>query len=58
MMKNFAESIRRFLVSEDGPTSVEYAIMMALIILVCLTAIQGIGTNASSKFQQAADGLS
>ena len=57
MMKNFAESLKRFLISEDGPTAVEYAVMLALIIIVCLTAIQGIGTNASSKFQQAADGL-
>lgn len=56
-MKNFASSIRRFLVSEDGPTAVEYAVMLALIVIVCLTAIQAVGTNTSAKFQQAADGL-
>ena len=37
------------LVSEDGPTAVEYAVMLALIIVVCLTAIQAVGTNASRR---------
>ncbi|MBN1851519.1 MAG: Flp family type IVb pilin [Pirellulales bacterium] len=49
-MKYFAKKMHRFLVSEDGPTAVEYAVMLALIIIVCLTAIRSIGTNASSTF--------
>jgi len=49
-MLQFANSVKRFLVSEDGPTAVEYAVMLALIIVVCLTAIQAVGTNASSTF--------
>ena len=49
-MIHFANSIKRFIVSEDGPTAVEYAVMLALIIVVCLTAIQAVGTNASSTF--------
>ena len=49
-MQSMARSIKRFIVSEDGPTAVEYAVMLALIILVCLTAIQAIGTNASTTF--------
>jgi pilus assembly protein Flp/PilA len=56
-MKQFAQAVRRFVVSEDGPTAVEYAVMLALIIVVCLTAIQAVGTNASAKFQQSADAL-
>jgi len=47
--------IKRFLISEDGPTSVEYAVMLAMIIMVCITAIQAVGNNTSSKFQEAAD---
>jgi len=39
-----------FLLSEDGPTSVEYAVMLALIIVVCVTAIWLVGQNASSTF--------
>ena len=49
-MNLFAKSLKKFLVSEDGPTAVEYAVMLALIIVVCLTAIQAVGTNASSTF--------
>jgi pilus assembly protein Flp/PilA len=39
-----------FLKQEDGPTAVEYAVMLALIIIVCLAAIQIIGQNANSAF--------
>ena len=56
-MKDFAKSIKRFLVSEDGPTAVEYAVMLALIVIVCLTAIQAIGTNANTKFEAVRDAL-
>lgn len=49
-MIQFANSVKRFLVSEDGPTAVEYAVMLALIIVVCLVAIQAVGTNASTTF--------
>jgi len=48
------QSVRRFLVSEDGPTAVEYAVMLALIVIVCLTAIQAIGTNANTTFNSIA----
>lgn len=49
-MKSFALKVQRFLASEDGPTAVEYAVMLALIIIVCLTAITTIGTNANQTF--------
>ena len=39
---------------EEGATMVEYALMLALIAVVCITAVQLIGTNASSKFNTAA----
>lgn len=56
-MKEFAINVKRFLVSEDGPTAVEYAVMLALIIVVCLTAIQAVGTNANAKFNQVQNAL-
>jgi pilus assembly protein Flp/PilA len=49
-MKNFALKLRRFMVSEDGPTAVEYAVMLALIVIVCLSAITTLGTNAKTTF--------
>jgi pilus assembly protein Flp/PilA len=54
-MKSLAAKVQRFLVSEDGPTAVEYAVMLALIVIVCLTAIRAIGTNANTTFQNVAD---
>jgi pilus assembly protein Flp/PilA len=57
-MKSLALKLRRFLVSEDGPTAVEYAVMLALIVIVCLTAISTIGTNANTTFQHIATSLS
>ena len=56
-MKNFAKKVQRFLVSEDGPTAVEYAVMLALIIIVCLTAITAIGQQAAGTFNSVANTL-
>ena len=39
-----------FLTREDGPTAVEYAVMLALIIVACITAISTIGSNANGTF--------
>lgn len=49
-MKKFAQSVKNFMVSEDGPTAVEYAVMLALIIVVCIVAIRAVGTSASTTF--------
>jgi pilus assembly protein Flp/PilA len=49
-MAQLMHSVKCFLVSEDGPTAVEYAVMLALIVVVCLTAITAIGTNANTTF--------
>jgi pilus assembly protein Flp/PilA len=46
-MKSFINFLKR----EDGPTAVEYAVMLALIIVVCLGAIAAIGTGANSTFE-------
>lgn len=56
-MKSLAKKVVRFLASEDGPTAVEYAVMLALIVIVCLTAITAIGNNANATFQDVADQL-
>ena len=56
-MKSLAQKVQRFLVSEDGPTAVEYAVMLALIVIVCLTAITAIGTKASTTFNNCATSM-
>ena len=57
-MKLLAKRMHRFLVSEDGPTAVEYAVMLALIIMICLVSIQTIGTNANQTFADMAASMS
>ncbi|HEY2761008.1 MAG TPA: Flp family type IVb pilin [Pirellulales bacterium] len=56
-MSTYFNKIRRFLASEDGPTAVEYAVMLALIVVVCLSAIGTIGTNANKTFNSVAGSL-
>jgi pilus assembly protein Flp/PilA len=50
-MKSYlTNAVVNFLVREDGPTAVEYAVMLALIIVVCLAAITTLGQNANQTF--------
>jgi pilus assembly protein Flp/PilA len=49
-MRRFSQFAVEFLKREDGPTAVEYAVMLALIIVVCITAITTLGTNANATF--------
>lgn len=54
LMKPLRHWIVDFLKREDGPTAVEYAVMLSLIIVVCLASISVLGSNASSKFSEVA----
>jgi pilus assembly protein Flp/PilA len=49
-MKRMRDGLASFLKNEDGPTAVEYAVMLALIIVVCITAITTLGANANNTF--------
>ena len=49
-MRKFMQQVANFLKREDGPTAVEYAVMLALIIVVCIVAITTLGTNANKTF--------
>ena len=49
-MRQFAQKFVEFMKKEDGPTAVEYAVMLALIIVVCIAAITALGTNANETF--------
>jgi pilus assembly protein Flp/PilA len=53
-MKKLQQWMVNFIQKEDGPTAVEYAVMLALIIVVCITAITAVGNAASGKFQSIA----
>jgi len=49
-MRRLVEHMVEFVKREDGPTAVEYAVMLALIIVVCITAITTLGKNANGTF--------
>jgi pilus assembly protein Flp/PilA len=49
-MRSVTQSLVSFLKAEDGPTAVEYAVMLALIVVVCIAAITTLGSNANSTF--------
>jgi len=53
-MRSLAQVVARFLAAEDGPTAVEYAVMLALIVVVCITAITALGSNANKTFNNVA----
>jgi pilus assembly protein Flp/PilA len=56
-MSRFTQKIVRFLKKEDGPTAVEYAVMLALIIVVCLVAITTLGQQANNTFSNVGNKL-
>ena len=57
-MTTLLKRAEQFLKSEDGPTAVEYAVMVALIIIVCITAIRGLSTSIQTTFNTAASTMS
>lgn len=56
-MIRFADAVKNFLKEEDGPTAVEYAVMLALIVIVCLTAIRAVGTQTNAAFENISTNL-
>jgi pilus assembly protein Flp/PilA len=57
-MKKCLNAIKRFINNEDGPTAVEYAVMLALIIVLCIVVIRQVGTSASRTFSTADSAIS
>jgi pilus assembly protein Flp/PilA len=52
MLKRLTDSVLEFVRSQDGPTAVEYAVMLALIVAVCFAAISTIGNNVDETAEQ------
>jgi pilus assembly protein Flp/PilA len=50
MVTALRKKLVELLKNEDGPTAVEYAVMLALIIVVCIAAITTLGSNANTTF--------
>ena len=56
-MKKLITKVQKFMQAEDGPTAVEYAIMLALIVIVCIAAVQAIGAATNNAFENVATEL-
>jgi pilus assembly protein Flp/PilA len=50
MCMHFTRALANFIQREDGPTAVEYAVMLALIICVVTAAVSALGSNANATF--------
>jgi pilus assembly protein Flp/PilA len=57
-MQAFLNRAKAFLASEDGPTATEYAVMLALIIVVSIGILTTLGQNVAAKFQEVSDAVS
>jgi pilus assembly protein Flp/PilA len=55
-MREHIEAIIGFMKREDGPTAVEYAVVIGVIVVVCISAIVFVGTGASDIFTGAGAG--
>jgi pilus assembly protein Flp/PilA len=53
-MRYLKHFLANFVKHEEGPTAVEYAVMLALIIVVCIGAITTLGGNANKTFSNVA----
>ena len=51
-MQAFLNRAKNFVKSEDGPTATEYAVMLALIIVACITAVTALGTTLAAEFAE------
>ena len=56
-MNKIVKNVVAFIKKEDGPTAVEYAVMLALIIVVCIAAVTTIGTTANQQFSRVGSSL-
>ena len=52
MFASLARQVVAFLKDESGPTAVEYAVNLALIIVACIHVLQMLGSNANTTFSK------
>ncbi len=57
MRTPFGDRLRHFLSDESGPTAVEYAVMLAMIIAVCIVAITSVGQQTLQLWESNETGL-
>ncbi len=56
-MKNLFIKMRRFLTDDAGPAAIEYAVMLALIAVICMASVRTIGRRTKTTFNTVAKSL-
>lgn len=56
-MKIYLLRARRFLADEAGPAAIEYAVMLALIAVICLASVRTIGRRTKTAFNTVSKSL-
>lgn len=56
-MNSLRAKIYRFLASEDGPTAIEYALMAALVMAVCVLAVDAVGDKLTESFTRSSNSI-
>jgi len=57
-MRSLKQHLKNFLHQEEGATAVEYAVLLALIILVCIFAITQLGSDSNQTFTSVGEAIS
>ena len=58
LFSNWRTKIRRVMATEDGPTAVEYAVLLALIVIACIGAVGSLATATGSSFDRSSQSIS
>ena len=58
MNRGALESIRRFLKNDDGPTAIEYAVMLGVVVIFCLAVLINLGEVQNSIWQDSSQAMS
>ncbi|MGO9465598.1 MAG: Flp family type IVb pilin [Isosphaeraceae bacterium] len=56
-MNGLVRAVQKFLSSEEGPTAVEYAVMLGLIVVAIVTIVKSLATSVSGTFSTVSSSL-
>ena len=56
-MNELSKKVVRFLRDEQGPTTVEYAMLLLLVFLAVLTALVGLGQSTADSFEDSSNSV-
>lgn len=57
LLSTFCNKLKRFQINEDGPTAVEYAVILALIVGACLATVQSLAVATADSFDASTNAI-